>query len=182
MWTKLRNVLRGVGQFKHALHRTSSKKGSALTTTGQDAIYRIIGTQEEHIRYKVQCTVLKILLLLHFLFFLCLSTAASIGGSAVTDNDHLSHGSADSSSEVNSEDNNVFTHSQSMEDTTDNHCGAGTGSLKLQISSSATWGSEIWRCWATSSRTFYSCKPAQLSPITETCLKSVLLFRCIPIS
>ncbi|XP_044039653.1 DENN domain-containing protein 4C isoform X1 [Siniperca chuatsi] len=32
MWTKLRNVLRGVAQFKHALHRTSSKKGSTLST------------------------------------------------------------------------------------------------------------------------------------------------------
>uniref|UniRef100_A0A3B4WVT5 DENN domain containing 4C n=1 Tax=Seriola lalandi dorsalis TaxID=1841481 RepID=A0A3B4WVT5_SERLL len=30
MWTKLRNVLRGVTQFKHALDRTTSKKGPAL--------------------------------------------------------------------------------------------------------------------------------------------------------
>lgn len=61
------------------------------------------------------------------------SIAASVGGSAVTDADHLSHGSADSSSEVNSEEHNVFTHSRSMEDTTDNHCGTGTDLLKLQI-------------------------------------------------
>uniref|UniRef100_A0A673AJW2 DENN/MADD domain containing 4C n=1 Tax=Sphaeramia orbicularis TaxID=375764 RepID=A0A673AJW2_9TELE len=33
MWTKLRNVLRGVAQFKHALHRKPSKKGTSLTTT-----------------------------------------------------------------------------------------------------------------------------------------------------
>ncbi|XP_026208324.1 DENN domain-containing protein 4C isoform X2 [Anabas testudineus] len=84
MWTKLRNVVRGVGQFKHALHRTSPTQGPTLN-----------------------------------------DTAASVGGSAVTDADHLSHGSADSSSEVNSEEHNVFTHSRSMEDTTDNHCGTG---------------------------------------------------------
>ncbi|XP_037613819.1 DENN domain-containing protein 4C isoform X1 [Sebastes umbrosus] len=74
MWTKLRNVVRGVAQFKHALNRTSSKKEPALSTA-----------------------------------------AASIGGSAVTDGDRLSHGSADSSSEVNG----------GMEDTADNHCSAG---------------------------------------------------------
>uniref|UniRef100_A0A3Q3L6D7 DENN/MADD domain containing 4C n=1 Tax=Mastacembelus armatus TaxID=205130 RepID=A0A3Q3L6D7_9TELE len=34
MWTKVRNVLRGVTQFKHALHRTSSKKEATLSTTG----------------------------------------------------------------------------------------------------------------------------------------------------
>nr|XP_020444523.1 DENN domain-containing protein 4C isoform X2 [Monopterus albus] len=77
MWTKVRNVLRGVAQFKHALHRTSSKKGPTLGTTG---------------------------------------------GSAVTDTDHLSHGSADSSSEVNGEEHNLFAHSHSMGDATDNHC------------------------------------------------------------
>ncbi|XP_035768712.1 DENN domain-containing protein 4C [Neolamprologus brichardi] len=36
MWTKLRNVLRGVTQFKYGLNRTSSEKGSTLTTTGGD--------------------------------------------------------------------------------------------------------------------------------------------------
>uniref|UniRef100_A0A673AMD2 DENN/MADD domain containing 4C n=1 Tax=Sphaeramia orbicularis TaxID=375764 RepID=A0A673AMD2_9TELE len=35
MWTKLRNVLRGVAQFKHALHRKPSKKGTSLTTTSE---------------------------------------------------------------------------------------------------------------------------------------------------
>uniref|UniRef100_A0AAX7W7V5 UDENN domain-containing protein n=1 Tax=Astatotilapia calliptera TaxID=8154 RepID=A0AAX7W7V5_ASTCA len=35
MWTKLRNVLRGVTQFKYGLNRTSSEKGSTLTTTGR---------------------------------------------------------------------------------------------------------------------------------------------------
>uniref|UniRef100_A0A673AIM1 DENN/MADD domain containing 4C n=1 Tax=Sphaeramia orbicularis TaxID=375764 RepID=A0A673AIM1_9TELE len=97
MWTKLRNVLRGVAQFKHALHRKPSKKGTSLTTTSE--------------------------------------ISASIGSSAVTDADRLSHGSADSSNEVNGEDN-VFAHSHSMEDTSDNHCNTGnndsggsTGSL-----------------------------------------------------
>uniref|UniRef100_A0A671YX96 DENN domain containing 4C n=1 Tax=Sparus aurata TaxID=8175 RepID=A0A671YX96_SPAAU len=77
MWTKLRNVLRGVGQFKQALD------------------------------------------------------PASKGGSALTDADRLSHGSADSSNEVNGEEHNVFAHSHSMEDTSDNHCSTGTDSQKL---------------------------------------------------
>ncbi|XP_018546269.1 DENN domain-containing protein 4C isoform X1 [Lates calcarifer] len=81
MWTKLRNVLRGVAQFKHALNRTASKKGPTLS-----------------------------------------ATAASKGGSAVTDADRLSHGSADSSNDVNGE---VFVHDHGMEDATDNHCSAG---------------------------------------------------------
>ncbi|XP_068443434.1 DENN domain-containing protein 4C isoform X2 [Clinocottus analis] len=80
MWTKLRNVLRGVAQFKHAPDRTPSKKEPAT---------------------------------------------ASIGGSAITDADRLSHGSADSSNEVNGEERSVFTHSHGMEDTADNHCGTG---------------------------------------------------------
>uniref|UniRef100_A0A671YYK6 DENN domain containing 4C n=1 Tax=Sparus aurata TaxID=8175 RepID=A0A671YYK6_SPAAU len=39
MWTKLRNVLRGVGQFKQALDRTPSNKGPTLSTTGGDEQY-----------------------------------------------------------------------------------------------------------------------------------------------
>ncbi|KAI3376500.1 hypothetical protein L3Q82_016952 [Scortum barcoo] len=85
MWTKLRNVLRGVAQFKQALDRTSSKKGPTHSST----------------------------------------TASSIGGTAVTDSDRLSHGSADSSSEVNGEEHNLFAHSDGMEDTADNHCTTG---------------------------------------------------------
>ncbi|KAK9524655.1 hypothetical protein VZT92_017027 [Zoarces viviparus] len=81
MWTKLRNVLRGVAQFKNALDRTPSKKEPA--------------------------------------------TAASIGGSAVTDADRLSHGSADSSGEVNGEGHDLFVHSHGMEETVDNHCSTG---------------------------------------------------------
>ncbi|XP_026017520.1 DENN domain-containing protein 4C isoform X2 [Astatotilapia calliptera] len=83
MWTKLRNVLRGVTQFKYGLNRTSSEKGSTLTTTG-----------------------------------------APVAASAVTDADCLSHGSADSSSEVNGEENSVFAPSHDMEDVADNHCSA----------------------------------------------------------
>ncbi|XP_008294573.1 DENN domain-containing protein 4C isoform X2 [Stegastes partitus] len=84
MWTKLRNVLRGVTQFKQALNRTSSKTGSTLTTT-----------------------------------------AASVGGSAVTDSDRLSHGSADSSSEVNGEENDVFAQSHDKGDAAGSHCSTG---------------------------------------------------------
>ncbi|XP_033465563.2 DENN domain-containing protein 4C isoform X1 [Epinephelus lanceolatus] len=80
MWTKLRNVLRGVAQFKHALHQTSSEKGPTLSTTA---------------------------------------------ASPVSDADRLSHGSADSSSEVNGEEHNLFAHSHGMEDTADNHCSTG---------------------------------------------------------
>ncbi|XP_042079051.1 DENN domain-containing protein 4C isoform X2 [Haplochromis burtoni] len=83
MWTKLRNVLRGVTQFKYGLNRTSSEKGSTLTATG-----------------------------------------APVAASAVTDADCLSHGSADSSSEVNGEENSVFAPSHDMEDVADNHCSA----------------------------------------------------------
>uniref|UniRef100_A0A7N8X7V5 DENN/MADD domain containing 4C n=1 Tax=Mastacembelus armatus TaxID=205130 RepID=A0A7N8X7V5_9TELE len=78
MWTKVRNVLRGVTQFKHALHRTSSKKEATLSTTG-----------------------------------------------GISDTDRLSHGSAESSSEVNGEEHNLYAHSHSMEDKTDNHCSTG---------------------------------------------------------
>uniref|UniRef100_A0A7N6B2N0 DENN/MADD domain containing 4C n=1 Tax=Anabas testudineus TaxID=64144 RepID=A0A7N6B2N0_ANATE len=34
MWTKLRNVVRGVGQFKHALHRTSPTQGPTQSDQG----------------------------------------------------------------------------------------------------------------------------------------------------
>uniref|UniRef100_A0A8D3BBM9 DENN domain-containing protein 4C n=1 Tax=Scophthalmus maximus TaxID=52904 RepID=A0A8D3BBM9_SCOMX len=84
MWTKLRNVVRGVAQFKHAVGQTASKEGSTLS-----------------------------------------ATAASIGGSAVNDADRLSHGSADSSNEVNGEDHNLFPPADGMEDATDNHCSTG---------------------------------------------------------
>uniref|UniRef100_A0A665XGJ2 DENN/MADD domain containing 4C n=1 Tax=Echeneis naucrates TaxID=173247 RepID=A0A665XGJ2_ECHNA len=43
MWTKLRNVLRGVAQFKHTVDRTTSKKGTALITTGGNGTYRMRG-------------------------------------------------------------------------------------------------------------------------------------------
>ncbi|XP_033992511.1 DENN domain-containing protein 4C isoform X2 [Trematomus bernacchii] len=80
MWTKLRNVVRGVAQFKKALHPKSANKGPSATAT-------------------------------------------SLGVSAVTDADRLSHGSADSSSEVNSEEHNRLAHG--TEDTTDKHCSTG---------------------------------------------------------
>uniref|UniRef100_UPI003AAF386A DENN domain-containing protein 4C isoform X3 n=1 Tax=Centroberyx gerrardi TaxID=166262 RepID=UPI003AAF386A len=84
MWTKLRNVLRGVAQFKQALDRTPSTKGPTIT-----------------------------------------GTAASTGGSAVSDGDRLSHGSADSSSEVNGEEHTLFARSLVMGDSTNNHCSTG---------------------------------------------------------
>ncbi|XP_072232803.1 DENN domain-containing protein 4C isoform X1 [Leuresthes tenuis] len=84
MWTKLRNVLRGVAQFKQTQSHISSKNGSTLT-----------------------------------------STAASGDGSAVTDVDSLSHESADSSSEVNGEERNLFAPTHNMGDTADSHCSTG---------------------------------------------------------
>lgn len=60
------------------------------------------------------------------------SSAASIGGSSVTDTDRLSHGSADSSSEVNGEEHNLFAHSHDIGDSTDNHCSTGTDRSKFR--------------------------------------------------
>lgn len=79
MWTKLRNVLRGVAQFKHSVVHKSTRKETTLNTT-------------------------------------------AVGSSTGKDVDRLSHGSADSSNEVNGVDN-VFAHS--LEDRTDNHCNTG---------------------------------------------------------
>uniref|UniRef100_A0A8D0AGF4 DENN domain containing 4C n=1 Tax=Sander lucioperca TaxID=283035 RepID=A0A8D0AGF4_SANLU len=58
-------------------------------------------------------------------FSFCVLLSATIGGSAVTDADRLSHGSADSSSEVNGEEHNLFAHSHGTKDTTDNSCSTG---------------------------------------------------------
>ncbi|XP_037333926.2 DENN domain-containing protein 4C isoform X2 [Pungitius pungitius] len=80
MWTKVRNVLRGVAQFKHSLDRTPSSKEPPT---------------------------------------------ASTGGCVVTDADRLSHGSADSSSEVNGEAHDLFAGSHGIESTPDNHCSTG---------------------------------------------------------
>ncbi|XP_024143595.1 DENN domain-containing protein 4C isoform X4 [Oryzias melastigma] len=80
MWTKVRNVLRGVVQFKHSQNRTASNKESPGTPTA--------GSVE----------------------------------SEVTDVDNLSHGSVDSSCEVNSE-HNLFA--AKKEDAADGHCSAG---------------------------------------------------------
>uniref|UniRef100_A0A8C3FXI3 DENN domain containing 4C n=1 Tax=Cyclopterus lumpus TaxID=8103 RepID=A0A8C3FXI3_CYCLU len=128
MWTKLRNVLRGVAQFKHALDRTPSKKEP---TTGGVGIYVMIGLDNWRRRIFFLFFLSSGFLLIPFLFFL-LSSAPSIGGSAVTDADRLSHGSADSSSEVNGEEHNLFAHSRGMGDTADNHCGTGTDPLTSQ--------------------------------------------------
>ena len=116
MWTKLRNVVRGVAQFKKALHQKSANKGPSAT--GGDQIISVI----------LLMSPLVFLFLTHF-FFLCIS-ATSLGVSAVTDADRLSHGSADSSSEVNSEEHNRLAHG--TEDTTDKHCSTGTDPLKLR--------------------------------------------------
>uniref|UniRef100_A0A3P9KW60 DENN/MADD domain containing 4C n=1 Tax=Oryzias latipes TaxID=8090 RepID=A0A3P9KW60_ORYLA len=83
MWTKVRNVLRGVVQFKHSLNRTHSNKESPGTPT-----------------------------------------AGSVGGSEVTDVDNLSHGSVDSSCEVNGK-HNLFAPSHKKDDTADGHSSAG---------------------------------------------------------
>lgn len=81
MWTKLRNVLRAVAQFKYSVLHKSTKKGKMHSTT-------------------------------------------AVRSSTGKDVDRLSHGSADSSSEVNGEDN-VFGHSHNLEDTMNNHCNTG---------------------------------------------------------
>ncbi|XP_024918887.1 DENN domain-containing protein 4C isoform X2 [Cynoglossus semilaevis] len=85
MWTKVRNVVRGVAQFKQALSRTSPDKEPTLAS----------------------------------------SAASNKAVSAATDADRLSHGSADSSTEVNGQEHNLFAHSHTMEDTTENHCSTG---------------------------------------------------------
>uniref|UniRef100_A0A8D0AKD0 DENN domain containing 4C n=1 Tax=Sander lucioperca TaxID=283035 RepID=A0A8D0AKD0_SANLU len=86
MWTKLRNVLRGVTQFKHAPDRTSSKKGPTLSTTGGSGTHSMIGLDNgRHLN--------TVSLFLTNFFSFCVLLSATIGGSAVTDADRLSHGS-----------------------------------------------------------------------------------------
>lgn len=99
MWTKLRNVVRGVAQFKHAVSQTCSR--SAASASG------------EHERLG------RVRLLLAAASLTCLSLPAS----AVADGDHLSHGSADSSTEANSEERTL---GRGPEDATDNGQSAGT--------------------------------------------------------
>ncbi|XP_022066281.2 DENN domain-containing protein 4C isoform X1 [Acanthochromis polyacanthus] len=53
------------------------------------------------------------------------TTAAPVSGSSVTDSDRLSHGSADSSGEVNSEEHDVFAPSHDMGDTADSRSSTG---------------------------------------------------------
>ncbi|KAM3857669.1 DENN domain-containing protein 4C [Diretmus argenteus] len=80
MWTKLRNVVRGVAQFKQAMGRTPSTKGPTIIAAGE---------------------------------------------SAVSNGDRLSHGSADSSSEVNGEEHTLFARNLIVGDSTGNHCSTG---------------------------------------------------------
>lgn len=79
MWTKLRNVVRAVAQFQHAAGRTSSR--SAAGVSGEDA-------RSGDVRVLAPASLT------------CLSVAAA----AVANGDHLSHGSADSSTEATSEE------------------------------------------------------------------------------
>uniref|UniRef100_A0A8D0DCL1 DENN domain containing 4C n=1 Tax=Sander lucioperca TaxID=283035 RepID=A0A8D0DCL1_SANLU len=80
MWTKLRNVLRGVTQFKHAPDRTSSKKGPTLSTTGGSGTHSMIGLDNgRHLN--------TVSLFLTNFFSFCVLLSATIGGSAVTDAD-----------------------------------------------------------------------------------------------
>ncbi|XP_028330042.1 DENN domain-containing protein 4C isoform X2 [Gouania willdenowi] len=81
MWTKLRNVLRGVAQFKQPLTRSSPQKTGVPRTP--------------------------------------------IGASASSDTDRLSHGSADSSSEVNGDQHNLFGPSGETVDAVDSHSSTG---------------------------------------------------------
>ncbi len=132
MWTKLRNVLRGVAQFKQALDRTPSNKGPPCSPAGGNRVHCVKGLDHgRHFHFHSFSS--HSVYPLYICFRSLLSPAASKGGSAVPDADRLSHGSADSSSEVNGEEHNLFAHSHSMEDATDNHCNAGTDALKLQV-------------------------------------------------
>lgn len=79
MWTKLRNVVRGVAHFKHAIGRASSQ--SAASISGEEA-------RLENRRLLAAASLT------------CLSLAAS----AIADGDRLSHGSADSATEATSEE------------------------------------------------------------------------------
>lgn len=125
MWTKLRNVLRGVAQFKQTQNRTSSSKGSTLTTTGGN---------ETPLTLSVFSYLVLFRLFLLALLLLCPSVAESAGGSAVTDVDSLSHGSVDSSGEVNGEELNLFAPGGEMGDTADSQCSTGTDTPKLHVS------------------------------------------------
>lgn len=75
MWTKLRNVVRAVAQFQHAAGRTSSH--SAASVSGEDA-----RLGDVHVLAPASLTRL------------------SVAAAAVANGDHLSHGSADSSTEA----------------------------------------------------------------------------------
>ncbi|XP_028973842.2 DENN domain-containing protein 4C isoform X2 [Esox lucius] len=54
-----------------------------------------------------------------------LTTAISVGGSVSSDGDRLSHGSADSSSEVNGDEHTLFARSLIIGDPVENHCSRG---------------------------------------------------------
>ncbi|KAG9334456.1 hypothetical protein JZ751_007654 [Albula glossodonta] len=82
LWTKLRNVLRGVAQFKQALPGAAPPTAPPLLT--------------------------KVL---------------AVGGAASSDGDRISHDSADSSNEANSEEHTLFARSLIVGDATNNHCG-----------------------------------------------------------
>lgn len=99
MWTKLRNVVRGVAQFKHAVSQTSSQ--SAASVSGEDMCLGDV----------------------RLLLAPASLTRLSLAASAVADGDHLSHGSADSSTEANSEERTLAC---GPEDTTDSGQSAGT--------------------------------------------------------
>uniref|UniRef100_A0A8C9S0E1 DENN/MADD domain containing 4C n=1 Tax=Scleropages formosus TaxID=113540 RepID=A0A8C9S0E1_SCLFO len=75
MWTKLRNVVRGVAQFKQAQVR--------------------------------------------------------VGGATSSDGDHISHGSADSSSDVNGDDHALFAHHLVVGESSDLCCSAGSSGMVL---------------------------------------------------
>ncbi|XP_018615207.1 DENN domain-containing protein 4C-like isoform X2 [Scleropages formosus] len=84
MWTKLRNVVRGVAQFKQARLRAAPLERPSLT-----------------------------------------STEVRVGGATSSDGDHISHGSADSSSDVNGDDHALFAHHLVVGESSDLCCSAG---------------------------------------------------------
>lgn len=111
MWTKLRNVLRGVAQFKRALNRPLPKTKPALSTAGGR------DSSTDH----------RVILISRYLFFLLLQLVLRLPGtSSATDADRLSRCSADSSSEVNSDEHNLFTQVHALRESADTRCATGT--------------------------------------------------------
>lgn len=107
MWTKLRNVVRGVAQFRQTQNHASSKNGAAIASTG--------GSRMGFLARLSSYRCVWLILFFFFLFPLPPSDASP------ESTDDLSHGSAHSSRDVNGDEHN--------EDAADSPSNTGTGSL-----------------------------------------------------